>query len=118
LISRTISLELEVAGMSPAKAETDIECAIVNVHLPHARREAKFNITVSAYDRVSVEQEGLVHADPLVSGKVQVRFFDIQPQSPTAIFPLPLPRCDRVDWTRVKHWLDEFHEQHSTCSRT
>jgi hypothetical protein len=118
VIAQTITQELEVAGVGPVKADADIECAITSTRLPRGRTEARFNITISAYDRVSVEEESLTHASRLLSGMIQVRFFDIQPQSPTAVFPIPPPRRDRVDWTRVKPWLDECHEHHSSCPRT
>jgi hypothetical protein len=56
IISETIRLELEVTGATPAKADADIKCAIVKANLPRGRREATFNIVVSAYDQISVQK--------------------------------------------------------------
>lgn len=71
-----MTLELDVAGVSPGKADADIECAISKIRLSSGRREAKFNVTLAAYDRVSIQEKGLAYALPLVSGEIQVRFFD------------------------------------------
>lgn len=56
IISGTIRLELEVTGVTPAKADADIKCGIVKANLPRGRREATFNIVVLAYDWISVQK--------------------------------------------------------------